>query len=72
MDKTRLGKATIDFAESDREIDALAERLRSSWSHDASGSRGAGGTILQRLAHGRLHVVTVASKRPKRRPDGSR
>jgi hypothetical protein len=55
----------------DSEIDALAARLSSSWSR-SPGTRAAAGQILQRLAHGRLHPVTVESRRPRRPPDRSR
>jgi len=57
--------------QSDSEIDALAARLTRSWSQP-SGARASGGQILQRLAHGRLHPVTVESRRSRRPPDRSR
>jgi hypothetical protein len=65
-DKSKTGPG-----QSDSEIDALAARLSLSWSH-SPGTRTGGGQILQRLAHGRLHPVTVESRRSRRRPDRSR
>jgi len=65
-DKPKTGSG-----QSDSEIDAMAARLSSSWSH-LSGTRASGGQILQRLAHGRLHPVTVESRRSRRPSDRSR
>jgi len=72
MDKTEQGKAAAKSPPTDGEIDALAERLSMNWCNTAHGARGTGGQVLQRLAHGRVHVVAVESKRSRWRPGRSR
>jgi hypothetical protein len=72
MDKTVQGNAGAKSPPTDGEIDAMAERLSMNWSNSARGARGTGGQVLQRLAHGRVHVVAVESKRSRRRPGGTR
>ena len=72
MDKTEEGNGAAKSPATDGEIDALAKRLSMNWSNSAPGARRAGGQVLQRLAHGRVHVVAVESKRSRWRPGGTR
>jgi hypothetical protein len=72
MDRDNPTRTKAGSGQPDSEIDALAERLSSTWSQVVPTARGATGQILQRLAHGRLNPVTVETKRAKRRPAGPR
>ena len=72
MDKTNQAYATAQLPPADGEIDALAERLCVSWAKTAPGARGAGGQVLQRLAHGRVRAVMVETRRSKGRHARSR
>jgi len=56
-------------ASQEAEIDALAGQLSLTWAHPVPAVRGGGNQVLQRLAHGRVHIVTVKRKRTKRWPD---
>ena len=58
-------------ASTDHDIDAAAVRLSEQWTRPGARGRGAG-LIVQRLAHGRTHPVTLEIKRSPRRPNGSR
>ena len=60
------------LARAEAEIDAAAERLSVSWVHPVSRQRAGMSQILQKLAHGRLHVVALEIKRSPRRIWGSR
>ena len=71
MDKKYELKRATEISPDEREIDALADRLSLNWAHPPP-ARGAGNQVLQRLAHGRIHTVTVERKRTKRSLDGSR
>jgi hypothetical protein len=51
----------------DADINDLARRLSENWAHADPSPRGAGGQIMQRLAHGRERAVTVEIKRSRRR-----
>ena len=68
MDKKYEPKGAARTSPEEREIDALADRLSLNWAHPAP-ARGAGNQVLQRLAHGRVHAVTVERRRTKRGPD---
>jgi hypothetical protein len=68
MDKTNQGKTTATSPPSDGDIDAFAKRLSVNWASSAAAARRAGGQVLQRLKHGRVHVVAVENKRPRWRP----
>ena len=72
MDKTNQGKTTAPSAPTDDDIDAFAKRLSVNWANSAPDARGTGGQVIQRLAHGRVHVVAVESKRSRWRPGSSR
>jgi hypothetical protein len=68
MDKTNQAKTTAPSPPTDGDIDAFAKRLSVNWANSATGARRAGGQVIQRLAHGRVHVVAVESKRSRWRP----
>jgi hypothetical protein len=72
MDKKYEPKGAAETSPDEREIDALADRLSLNWAHSPPAVRGAGNQVLQRLARGRIHTVTVERRRTKRSPDGSR
>ena len=72
MDKSKDGETPASPASADVEIDAMAERLSMNWGRSAASPRSAGSQILQRMAHGRMHVVALEIKRSRRRPDGAR
>jgi hypothetical protein len=72
MDKRYELKRATETSPDEREIDALADRLSLNWTHQPPGARGGSNQVLQRLAHGRIHTVTVERRRTKRSPDGSR
>jgi hypothetical protein len=72
MDEKYELKRVTETSPDEREIDALADRLSLNWAHHGPAARGAGDQVLQRLAHGRIHTVTVERRRTKRSPDGSR
>jgi hypothetical protein len=67
-DSSPSGTPTAD------DIDAQAERTKQRWSRSRSKSLIDRGSTVQRLAHGRSHVVTVEVRRPRRpsrlRPPG--
>ena len=56
----------------DDDHDALAKRLSENWATPAPRPQRMGGQVIQRLAHGRVHVVAVESKRSRSRPGRSR
>ena len=71
MDKTNQWKTTAASPSTDDDNDALAKRVRegwASWASSISRSGRSGGQVLQRLRHGRIHVVAVESTRSRRRP----
>jgi hypothetical protein len=67
MDKKSEPKAVAMSPSEEGEIDALASRLSSTWAQPVPAARG-GNQVLQRLAHGRVHAVTVERRRTKRSP----
>ena len=71
MDKTNQEK-TAASPPNDGDIDAFAKRLSVNWASSAPNAGRAGGQVLQRLKHGRVHVVAVESKRSRLRPGGVR
>ena len=52
--------------------DALAKLLSEKWANSALRPQRTGGQVLQRLRHGRVHVVAVESTRSRRQPVASR
>ena len=72
MDKTTQGKTPAPPSPTDGDIDAFAKRLSVNWANSVPEARRAGGQVVQRLAHGRVHVVAVESKRSRWRPGSSR
>jgi hypothetical protein len=52
----------------DLDVVAAANKLSSRWMPNTSKAHVAGTQIHQRVAHGRLHVVIVETKRTTRRP----
>ena len=72
MDKMNQGKTTAPSPPTDADIDAFAKRLSVNWANSAAAARRAGGQVIQRLAHGRVHVVAVESKRSRWRFGSSR
>ena len=57
----------------DGDIDLAVERLNANWTQTSQRPRNSsGGHVVQTLARGRAHVVTVEVKRPPGRPRGSR
>ena len=72
MDKTNQGNTTAPSPPTDGDIDAFAKRLSVNWASSAADARRTGGQVLQRLKHGRVHVVAVESKRSGLRPGGAR
>jgi hypothetical protein len=67
MDRTTPDKLSIASQCADADIDTLVERLSVNWARPVPGSRSAGGHIIQRLARGREHAVTVEIRRSRRR-----
>ena len=72
MDNTNQWKTTVSSPWTDDENDALAKRLSEKWASSAPSAGRAGGQVLQRLAHGRVHVVDVEGIRSRRRHGISR
>ena len=68
MDNTNQFKTTVSSPSTNDDHDTLAKRLSEKWASSARKVGRAGGQVLQRLAHGRVHVVAVESIRPRRRP----
>jgi hypothetical protein len=68
MDNTNQWKTTVSSPSTDDDHDTLAKRLSEKWASSAPNAGRAGGQVLQRLAHGRVHVVAVESIRSRRRP----
>jgi hypothetical protein len=68
MDNTNQWKTTVSSPSTDDDHDTLAKRLSEKWASSARNAGRAGGQVLQRLAHGRVHVVAVESIRSRRRP----
>jgi hypothetical protein len=67
MDDKKNRRDQAGPAPTDAEIASEAERLGANWAAAAARPRAAGaGHILQNLAHGRSHVVTVEVKRTPR------
>lgn len=65
--------APTDPVPTDAEIEAAAERLGPGWLQGAPRPRAAGASlVVQSLARGRSHAVTVELKRPARRLPRSR
>ncbi len=74
-DSKRKGSvgAPADPVPTDAEIEAAAERLGPGWLQGAPRPRAAGASlVVQSLARGRSHAVTVEVKRPARRLPRSR
>jgi len=62
------GEAAAGSLPTDAEIEVAAERLGLNWLGGSSRAFGAGASkIVQSLAHGRAHAVSVEIKRPPRR-----
>ena len=72
MDKTNQWKTMAASPSTDDDHDALAKRLSENWATSAPRPQRMGGQVIQRLAHGRVHVVAVESKRSRWRPGSSR
>ncbi|MGO8865761.1 MAG: hypothetical protein ACLQME_04585, partial [Alphaproteobacteria bacterium] len=71
--KKRSVAAPADPVPTDAEIEAAAERLGPGWLQGAPRPRAAGASlVVQSLARGRSHAVTVELKRPARRLPRSR
>ena len=68
MDKTNQWETTATAPPTDGDNDALAKLLSEKWANSAFRPQRTGGQVLQRLRHGRVHVVAVESTRPRRRP----
>lgn len=68
MNKTNQWEMTAASPPTDGDNDALAKRLSEKWANSALGPQRTGGQALQRLRHGRVHVVAVESTRSRRRP----
>jgi hypothetical protein len=62
----REGIGSAGSVPTDLEVIAAADKLSSLWMPNVSRPRAAGNQIHQRMAHGRLHVVTVETKRSPR------
>jgi hypothetical protein len=63
MDKTDQWKTTASLPPTDGDDDTLAKRVSENWASSAPRSGRTGGQVLQRLRHGRVHVVTVENTR---------
>jgi len=63
----REDKMSAGSAPTDQEVIAAADKLSSRWMPHTSKTHVGGGQIHQRMAHGRLRVVTVETKRTPRR-----
>jgi len=71
--RKRSVAAPADPVPTDAEIEAAAERLGPGWLQGAPRPRAAGASlVVQSLARGRSHAVTVEVKRPARRLPRSR
>jgi len=64
----REDKMSAGSVPTDLEVIAAADKLSSGWMPYTSKTHVGGSQIHQRMAHGRLHVVTVEIKRTPHRP----
>jgi hypothetical protein len=68
QDSEAAGPPSAGSLPTDAEIEVAAERLGLNWLQGSSRPYGAGASqIVQSLAHGRAHAVSVEIKRPPRR-----
>jgi hypothetical protein len=72
MDNTNQRNITAKSPPTDGDIDVLAKRLSVNWTNSAPNGPEASGQVLQRLAHGRVHIVAVENRRSRGRPGRSR
>ncbi|MFI5022051.1 MAG: hypothetical protein ACHQRJ_10430 [Alphaproteobacteria bacterium] len=68
QDIKATGEAAAGSLPTEAEIEVAAERLGLNWLRGSSRAFGGGASqIVQSLAHGRAHAVSVEIKRPPRR-----
>ncbi len=73
MTKSKDDYVPAEPVPTDVEIDSAVERLSPEWARAVARPHNAGAShVIQRLAHGRSHAVTLEIKRSPRKPGRSR